>query len=416
MKCKEMISMKFEELMKELKEREKKMIVEIEEIKEQKKKEIYIQKDEMEMMLHGIKTTSQITQILIENGTQIEIGKSQKQLMARLDTLNSFPYSFEPIHDSYFNFNSIKIDDLIQNINHFGEMVTKDPGISSIPTLSVPVVIGGRRDYSKIAENQQPLIQFGSKGNEDGQFDFPRCVAINSQGEIIVCDRANHRIQIFNRDGEFVRKFGTEVKENVQFNQPFGVSVDQRNDQIIVSDTHNHRIQIFDAEGQFIKKFGSMGNRDGQIEYPVAAIVDSNGNYFITDFGNHGIQVFDSTGQFIRKFGTEGDGNGQLNNPIGIGLLSNGNVVVSDCGNKRISIFDSLGNFIKIIAAGEINKPFQLFIDSNDNILVADYEKERIAIYSLQSGNLINSNEGFCWQTSWNHNGSRWQNHCLWIK
>ena len=50
MKCKEMISLKFEELMKELKEREKKIIVEIDEIKEQKKKEISIQKDEMEMM------------------------------------------------------------------------------------------------------------------------------------------------------------------------------------------------------------------------------------------------------------------------------------------------------------------------------------------------------------------------------
>ena len=269
MKCKEMISMKFEELMKELKERENELIQKVEEIKEQKKKEIYIQKDEMEMMLHGIKTTSQITQIMIENGTQIEIGKSQKQVMARLDTLNSFPYSFEPIHDSYFNFNSIKIDDIIQNINHFGEIIIKDP------TIPVPFIIGGRlglgfhRDYSKIAENQEPLVQFGSEGNEDGQFNVPMNLTTNSRGEIIVSDRDNHRIQIFNREGKFLRKFGNDGYgygygygyKNNQLNRPRGVSIDQTNDQIVVADTESKfLIQKVIFSGNLVQREMEMVN------------------------------------------------------------------------------------------------------------------------------------------------------------
>ena len=78
------------------------MIEKVEEQKDVHKKEILIQKEEMELILNGMKATTEITEILIVNGSNIEIGKSKKQVVARLDTLNSFPLSLEPIHDSIF--------------------------------------------------------------------------------------------------------------------------------------------------------------------------------------------------------------------------------------------------------------------------------------------------------------------------
>ena len=120
-----------------------------------------------------------------------------------------------------------------------------------------------RRDYNQIVENQQPTLQFGSSGNADGQFSTPWGVATNSQGEIIVCDY-NHRIQIFNHQGQFLKKFGTQGNQNGQFSSPIGVSIDPRNEQIIVADLGNHRVQIFDSQGNFIRVFGSQGNGDGQ--------------------------------------------------------------------------------------------------------------------------------------------------------
>ena len=105
----------------------------------------------------------------------------------------------------------------------------------------------------------QPVSQFGSSGEGDGQFVSPTSVACNSRGEIIVADGKNHRIQVFDRNGKFLLKFGLEGDENGPLKEPYGVTVDQRNNQIVVADTKNHRIQIFDERGTFLRVFGSNG-------------------------------------------------------------------------------------------------------------------------------------------------------------
>ena len=68
-----------------------------------------------------------------------------------------------------------------------------------------------RRDYSKVGN--RPASRFGSKGAGDGQFNLPRSVACNLRGEIAVADQDNHRIQVFDRNGQFLFKFGSRGME-----------------------------------------------------------------------------------------------------------------------------------------------------------------------------------------------------------
>jgi len=119
-----------------------------------------------------------------------------------------------------------------------------------------------RRDYRTVST--QPICRFGSKGFSDGQFNKPESVACNSKGKIVVVDRENHRIQVFDRKGKFLFKFGAFGKGNDDLQCPEGVTVDQRNNDIVVADFSNHRIQIFDENGTFLFKFGSEGKYDGQ--------------------------------------------------------------------------------------------------------------------------------------------------------
>ena len=51
------------------------------------------------------------------------------------------------------------------------------------------------------------------KGAGDGQFNSPQAVTCNSKGEIIVADCENHRFQVFDRNGKFLFKFGSEGME-----------------------------------------------------------------------------------------------------------------------------------------------------------------------------------------------------------
>jgi len=246
-----------------------------------------------------------------------------------------------------------------------------------------------RRDYSKVSD--QPVRRFGSQGTSDGQFQYPSSVVCNSRGEIIVADYGNHRIQVFDRDGKFLLKFGSGRGDN-QFNSPCGVTVDQRNNQIVVADTNNHRIQVFNEKGTFLQVFGSKGTGGGQFNAPRGVVVDQEGNYVVADSHNNRIQIFDSQGQFVRKFGSKGAGNGQMNGPWGVGLMSNGNIVAEKSGN-RLQIFDSQGNFVRIVGAEQILNPYQLFVDSDDNILVADYSNSRVQVFH-QDGTHIQSIRG----------------------
>ena len=52
------------------------------------------------------------------------------------------------------------------------------------------------------------------------------------------------RIQVFELDGKFVGKFGINGSKLGEFNYSFSVAV-LSNDQIVVCDKDNHRIQIF---------------------------------------------------------------------------------------------------------------------------------------------------------------------------
>jgi hypothetical protein len=88
---------------------------------------------------------------------------------------------------------------------------------------------------------------FGSKGVEVGQFSGARALVADDQGNIIISDTQNHRIQICNYSG-VCTAFGSEGTEPGQFSWPWGIAVDSQN-RIIVADRMNHRIQVCSYDG-----------------------------------------------------------------------------------------------------------------------------------------------------------------------
>ena len=78
-------------------------------------------------------------------------------------------------------------------------------------------------------------------------------------------------------------KFGEFGIMEGQFTEPSGVAVTEANE-IIVADTNNHRIQVFDKEGNFKFQFGEVGKREGQLLYPNrVAVVGASGDIVVTE-------------------------------------------------------------------------------------------------------------------------------------
>ncbi len=60
----------------------------------------------------------------------------------------------------------------------------------------------------------------------------------------------------------------------------------------MVADYNNNRIQVFSKDGKFLRKWGGKGNDCGQFIGPSGLAVAFDGSIAVTDDGNHRVQVF----------------------------------------------------------------------------------------------------------------------------
>ena len=143
----------------------------------------------------------------------------------------------------------------------------------------------------------KPGLCFGEKGTVDAMFDYPRGVAVTDKDEIVAADQCNHRIQVFDSNGTFLRSFGHKGKNAGEFNRPDGIAID-KDGNIFVADSGNHRVQIFSREGRYLGSFGSIVSLDSKLLEPWGLSLDSSGNIIVADTGDKLIKIFTPKGRF----------------------------------------------------------------------------------------------------------------------
>lgn len=80
------------------------------------------------------------------------------------------------------------------------------------------------------------------------------------------------------------------------FNGPSDVAWDAAGDIFVADGSRNSRIAKFDKNGAFIKSWGTRGSAPGQFNVPHSIVVDAKENIYVADRGNKRIQVFDTDG------------------------------------------------------------------------------------------------------------------------
>ncbi|XP_050352593.1 protein wech isoform X2 [Nymphalis io] len=221
-----------------------------------------------------------------------------------------------------------------------------------------------------------PMFSFGREGQDEGQVSRPWGLCVDREGNIIVADRRNNRIQIFNSYGEFRTMFGSKGTGPGEFDLPAGITTDIYG-RIIVIDKDNHRVQIFTSSGNFILKFGSFGKECGQFQYPWDVAVNTlganpakmlkgpttprgicfttSGNIIVSDFENHRLLMVDPTlSKVLNCVGREGSSVGELNRPSGIVTDDDGHIIVADSKNHRVLVFTSE---LQILWAVDLKSP-----------------------------------------------------------
>lgn len=126
---------------------------------------------------------------------------------------------------------------------------------------------------------------------EPGRFAAPTNVAVDGQGNLYVTDTWNHRVQIFDRRGRFLRAFGSHGTRPGDFVRPKGIALDSEG-HVYVVDAEFNNFQIFTPEGQPLLAVGSLGREPGQFILIAGIFIDDEDRIYTTEQEGGRVQIF----------------------------------------------------------------------------------------------------------------------------
>ena len=118
------------------------------------------------------------------------------------------------------------------------------------------------------------------------QFGNPvHCVKIAKDGLVYICDRANDRIQVFRKDGTFVKEFIVE-KNTLRAGSVWDLDfwIDPKQTYLLNADGMNNEVRTLRREtGEIVGAFGRNGRNAGGFHWVHNLALDSKGNIFTTE-------------------------------------------------------------------------------------------------------------------------------------
>ena len=139
------------------------------------------------------------------------------------------------------------------------------------------------------------------------QFRLPHNIAISRDGFVYVADRPNNRIQVFRKDGTYVKEaFVSKRTLLLGAASGFVLSPDPQQRFLYMIDGANHHVWILNRETlQVIARFGQQGLFGGSLNVPHAIAVDGRGNIYVGEnFDARRFQRFLYKGLGTPKAGT----------------------------------------------------------------------------------------------------------------
>ena len=125
---------------------------------------------------------------------------------------------------------------------------------------------------------------WGEPGKTDpNQFHLPHSLVVAKDGQVYVCDRENHRIQVFGLDGDF-----KEIWDDI--NRPMDISMDRDGNYMVSEGSRNGgsaRISVLDKKGSVLSRFDCRGSGHG-------SWIDSRGDIYLGG-------VPDAIDKFVRQ-------------------------------------------------------------------------------------------------------------------
>jgi DNA-binding beta-propeller fold protein YncE len=223
-----------------------------------------------------------------------------------------------------------------------GNIWTTDDGGHTVLKMArngrILMVLGRYRNSSEAQGMAgDPAVGGALRGLRDEtvvRFNGPTDSAVAPNGDIFVADGyGNSRVVKFNKEGIFVKAWGKRGSAPGEFNTPHSIVVDKQN-RVLVADRENYRVQIFDTDGVYQKEWKDLGSPWG-----LALTAD---NYILMADGyNNRVLKLTSDGKIVGTLGSYGTKPGQFHYCHQIAAAPDGSIYTAEVLNWRPQKFTS---------------------------------------------------------------------------
>lgn len=149
---------------------------------------------------------------------------------------------------------------------------------ASVAMLDKTMAIADFYNHRVLLIEDDKIINIGSEGRTDGLLYYPTDVAL-TKDRVVVADAYNNRVQVFDRNGQFIKVIGWQ--ENIQV----ATGVEVFKNEIFITDFYGNRVLIYDFSGKLLAILSEGLNKPTDVIRKVNKLL-------IANYGENGIAVF----------------------------------------------------------------------------------------------------------------------------